>query len=365
MRPPVTPITLIPPSMRKRKRSSIAPVAVDDSDIDDEIVYIAAAQDRARADNEHSETSQHRSYLVNQLERALSDTSGDVEMLRNRFKILVSHALRTIPNIKKLSNFSMHLEDERFLVLFHSLIVGIREEQPLKSVVDLLLTDFSNSSNTPLIIDAVPEVSSGVATSSTAKPIEEIHEKVYEVNFQMLVDQACETSMREFEKSQTNEENELARLEKYLTRKKCKLIDVEKDGNCLYHALTLALHVCGVANAPGDHIELRRELVEFMASRSPDWFVLPANETHLTFLERQRLSGQWGDENVVKAAAEHYKRTINVTSVNEKTRTFDFAAQGRGRKPTPIELVLVCLQHYMYGCPYNKTQLISGNVEKI
>ena len=93
---------------------------------------------------------------------------------------------------------------------------------------------------------------------------------------------------------------------------------MKRDGNCLYHAFTLALQALDVENAPADHIALRRELVEFMESRSPDWFNLPTNMTLSTFIER-------GDENVVRAAAEHYKKTIHVTSVNEKTRTFDFA----------------------------------------
>ena len=79
-------------------------------------------------------------------------------------------------------------------------------------MVDLLIFDFNNSSNAPFIIEDVTEVISEVATSSAAKSVEEIDDKVYEAMLPMVDHQVREISMREYEMIQTKESEEIAHL---------------------------------------------------------------------------------------------------------------------------------------------------------
>jgi len=177
-----------------------------------------------------------------------------------------------------------------------------------------------------------------------------------------MLRQAIAISLEEQSTYQANIIRQLEEIQNTLGIGKYEIQNVPADGDCLLHSLILAFRVIQHPSAPLDPVSLRKELVNHMRTQELTWFQFATKVTKTSFLRSQSKKGTCCDENVVKAAAELYQRTIAVTNTTDGRRLFDFEATKRGRKPSPIELVLVNFNHYMFACPVTKTNMLAIDV---
>ena len=261
----------------------------------------------------------------------------------------------------------------------NDLIVSLGEaDRTLESAIELSLSDPAEASSLlpttqsqNMVVDlvATSSISNGRQVGETVSTVRSFHEEVIRSqaglsNLDAFL-LALQQSWEQWKLENAQFQAELKQIERYLESKGCKLVNVPSDDNCLYHAICLALVYYKVKNAPSNHKDLRKELVEFMRTKEESWFLLPSNLTRQEYLERQSASSSgtpcWGDENVVRAASEKYKRTFNVIAFTIGGQNATKFARPRGilgAPPKEIELILVSFKHYMWGCPEEDVQSI-------
>ena len=209
----------------------------------------------------------------------------------------------------------------------HSFAQFVREETPYDDIIPLLLVEFQP-----------PEIAQHQSQSEASSEAPEFqmpdHDELANMTNEELGD--LEDRMTQHVEAQSLydmiridklQARELIWIDNHLTSKDCVLANVPGDGNCLYHALSLAAIVFQFREPPYDHVSARNELVDYMERQNASWFELPDDLTLVEYLKQQRQPKQWGDENTVKAAAECYQRKVSVTSVNEGSRTFTFRSR--------------------------------------
>jgi hypothetical protein len=186
-----------------------------------------------------------------------------------------------------------------------------------------------------------------------------------------VLQKTLEESFREWLEIQEAGKLEMAQLGAYAAENGLLISNVPSDGNCLYHALCRGLRVFQKSTIPGDHISLRKALVQYMSSKEEDWFVFQTTDRKLcnkrSFLRSQAKIGEYRDENVVKAAFEMYGRPIKVSYVQGgslESRHFQATGPRRGKKPTVLELLLLNYNHYMFACPHNHVEALDSVLEE-
>jgi len=356
-------VEVIPSRSSKKRTRPINNYIESDGDLENEDQFILSLQSSKRRTLSTSTAglSANRQEILRQLEEVISSNESDHEAVKNAFFHLMNTSLGSYSNIAAVRRNLETTSGDRVIAAIKSLCENIREGNDISSSLFLLSVELGNSQNNGIISMASTIDITEPQTNQNAEMTVEASGNSTEVFLECHLQEALKASMDDYLKSQSDLREEISSLQNYLTQQDLVLANVPGDGNCLYHALSLALRVSQVENAPSNHIQARRCIVKFMRGQKSTWFQLPNQTTKQAYLEKQSKDGEYGDENVIKAAAELYRRVIHVTSVYEGVRKFDGTLGKRGRKPRPDELFLINMNHYLYGCPRDTCSKLPSN----
>ncbi len=332
---------------RYRRNSSNAPDSITDSD--SEIEVLSTPSKRRFSSDHFPGLIEHRVNAILLLQDLIAETSNNVEAMRKGFNSLAARNFTTIPGISSLPIIGSTLNDVQFSKMVRSFQTSIREAVPYRDLVTLLSVEFGSNS----ILASPSSSNMDVSIPTVLHENEQAHTTEITVLEEEEMVIALVEPAKHHAESEKRKFGEIQLVMGLLKLQRCKLVNVLADGNCLYSSLVLSLRLLRVVDEDFDQKELMKNLLEFMRTKDTDWFKLPINQTKAQYLEHQAKDGVWSDENVVQAAAEYYQRTISVTSVYERTRTFVPPVRARGRPPTRVRLVLVNANHYMWACPSN------------
>ena len=365
------------------KKRSGSPSIVINSDNEDENFDETHRLNRSiqekEARREAGRNEELKDRIVKHLKLLLQNNTMEEEVepqeLRMNFESLLHRTLSHVPNAAKLREIVPSIALNHITKFVTDLIKGLEEGgQAVEEAINLslvgvdsLLENQSSSFMDMNIVDlslpssSVPPVTQPTRPTSLYQDMTNFQQGMSNLDAFLL---ATTRSWDHWKKENEQLAAELAEIERYLADRGCKLVNVPADGSCLYHVICLALLFHHVEDAPRHHLELRQQLVEYMKGKEEAWFELPSGMTKEEYIQRQSSVGrqvddlEWGDINTIRAASLKYKKVFNVVSIGHDTRQVDGREGMPGRKPAPIELILVGYRHYMWGCPQNHVERI-------
>ena len=362
--PPGLPSAKLTTSVKRTasKRSRQFDLDSDSEDEDlSEVHFITRTQSEREAQRKSARQEDTRAKMLRKLEAILANEKLVDKTLKDDFQSIISKFLSSVPNAGKLYDFIPRIRLDKIQKFVQDLRTGVAETTNVVEAIDLSLVEIdsilADPSSSGVSVVRTESAASQFAQSaaSTASTTRRLFTELVTAQSGMSDLQAfLITIQQSFE--QCNNDNaafqaELEKFKKYLRDHGCVLVNVPSDGNCLYHAICIALAFHRVADAPTNHEDTRAELVAFMKDQDDDWFELGTNETKAQYLAAQQTLGEWGDVNVVRAAAFKYRRVFNVVTADHGLTKIDGRGQLSGRRPAEIQLLLVSLRHYMFGCP--------------
>ena len=359
-------------SKSKRPRNSQLPSFNMDGDdeLSSENHFISRTQIEKQAQREAAQKEGMNQRICRKLKEILDGYAEDENGLRMAFVQLLNKSLSSMPHAAKLREVVPTIRLDKIVHYVKNLKKDIEEGLEANFTIEHSLTNISSivegGSNSSMDVDipAVhPEINVylDMPTPLRARNFwEEARAAQADLTDLQAFLLALKLSFEHWKQQNEAYTAELDAILKYLKKRGCVLVNVPSDGNCLYHAICLALRFHGVVGAPENHFMVRAELVEFMDDQDDDWFELGAKETKKQYIEKQRQPGTWGDINTVKAAAMTYRRVFNIVTADQGKRKVDGREGGKGTKPAEIELILVSFRHYMFACPEKQVGRIAS-----
>ena len=320
----------------KRKSPTTAQADIhmnEDEDIEDfeTLHFLATAAERRRSQLREGHRSIHTDFLIDQVERVLNQRSEDSNNLRVSVDNLCKTTLSDLTGASDLRLIIPTLRDNQITEMLKGIVTGLRNGQSTNHVIPLLLVPYRGNVEPVATVNEFTEQSTHVHSSNDVTLLSELTAFQDGLDDQSVFEQASAQSWKEFVDEQNLTQETLKALEGMLKRLGAGLFDVPADGSCLYHAIFLGLQFCDDDTRPSNVLALRSDLCDWMEEQDESWFELPPQLTKSKYLEGQRRKDEWGDINVVRAAAMKYKRTIIVHAPGQETRTVEIKTKRRGR----------------------------------
>ena len=359
---PTSPPPMTPVATTKRKRGrprKLTPIQDDGSDVEFELLLgLTTKTTRPPGSGSGAEISASRTELHDALMKIHQQFRGDAHLLRTAIRQKLKSALHE----KKISSSLLELfdavTDDNVSRLLRSLAIAIKEDTPYSDLAPLLAVEFRPTGSCPasntMCIDATTDPTLPITPIVQPEPQMALHPIIspdHGLSEDELFDLACRESAQSYMLENKRFSDEMAHLWPRLRQLGLKLMNVPADGNCLYSAVAEALALKRNSRSPLDHMDVRRRLVQYMSEQKKKWFPhLAPKESKKRFLATQAKGGEWGDVNVVKAAAEHFDMEFHV--LNSYDDNVELYEPIKSRTHTAIvQLFLVNFRHYMLAVP--------------
>jgi hypothetical protein len=135
-------------------------------------------------------------------------------------------------------------------------------------------------------------------------------------------------------------------LERLASKMNYKVIKVEKDGNCLFRAVSKSLRLNYEIKI--SHGELRKKVITYLNNDRTflidylEWLYPNSNLTQQQYLIKMAQDGEWGDLICVLSLSEILKVQFNILNLSFK----NFIKVGRAYSKLPLPLGFIDEYHY-------------------
>ena len=297
-----TPITKRPHAKRPRHHQVTSPNL--ESDDDESIIshFVARTQAEKQAQREASQHEELRCRISRKLQTILDGNVQDDEGLGDDFVELLNNSLSTVPHAARLRQIVPTIRLDKITAYIRNLKKDMDEGLEPNFAIEHSLTNASSivevGSNYIMNVDVStpqPDSTLRIEIDAPLRATNFLQEAIAGQSHLTDVDAfflGLKLSFQEWTDENESYQKEMDDIQKFLKTLGLVLVNVPSDGNCLYHAICLALRFYEVLGAPENHILARESLVEFMDEQEDGWFQLGSKQTKLQYIEKQRSFGR-------------------------------------------------------------------------